>query len=58
MAHDPADDMSITVGEYVLGLLNASENAVIERQLRTDDALRAEYHGWIMRLSGYNAGFA
>ena len=58
MPSSPEEDTSTKVGEYVLGLLDPQENSAMERQLRTDASLRAEYHGWIMRLSGFNAAFA
>lgn len=51
-------DRTATAGEYVLGTLGADDQAIFERALAQDPALRAEVQAWQDRLLGMSAGAA
>lgn len=43
--------------DYVLGLLATAENARLERLMRIDPLLQAEYHRWITHFAPLNAAY-
>lgn len=55
----PMDDEEAAplMAEYVLGLLDSAENGRLERQMRVDPALMAEYHHWIGHFAAMNSAF-
>jgi anti-sigma-K factor RskA len=49
------EEKTALAGEYVLGTLNATERANVERALSTDAELASEVRFWQHRLAGLNA---
>lgn len=54
----PGDELAALAAEYVLGVLDMAERAVVERRLRTETALAALVAKWEMDFAGMNGGFA
>ncbi|MGQ0566413.1 MAG: anti-sigma factor [Gemmobacter sp.] len=54
----PAEEDEALAAEYVLGVQDAAERALVERRLRDDAAFARQVTGWENRLAGLNDGFA
>ncbi len=54
----PFQDDAALAGEYVLGVLDATERARVEARIKADPAFAAEVTAWETRFAGMNDGFA
>jgi len=52
------EERALRAAEYVLGVLDAGERRELEQAAQADPALRAEIHGWELRLAPLASGVA